>query len=74
MEEDILRRGRFKKVRPKEVADFTSSIKADRRIFEADIMVDYAHVVMLAEKGIIPLDHASRILSVLKVIEREGYD
>ncbi|MEM2740483.1 MAG: argininosuccinate lyase, partial [Candidatus Bathyarchaeia archaeon] len=74
MDEDILRRGRFRKARPREVAEFTSSVKADRRIFRADIMVDYAHVVMLAERGIIPSDHASRILSALKAIERGGYD
>jgi len=72
--EDILRRGRFKKARPREVAEFTSSIKADRRIFRADIMVDYAHVVMLAEKGIIPLDNASWLLSALKDIEGRGYE
>jgi len=72
--EDILRRGRFKKARPREVAEFTSSLKADRRIFKADIMVDYAHVVMLAERGIIPLDYASKILSALKAIEERGYD
>jgi argininosuccinate lyase len=72
--EDILRRGRFRKTRPREVAEFTSSLKADRRIFRADIMVDYAHVVMLAEKGIIPSEYAAKILSVLKAIEEGGYE
>jgi argininosuccinate lyase len=72
--EDILRRGRFRKTRPREVAEFTSSLKADRRIFRADIMVDYAHVVMLAEKGIIPSEYAAKILSALKAIEEGGYE
>lgn len=72
--EDILRRGRFRKARPREVAEFTSSLKADRKIFKADIMVDYAHVVMLAEKGIIPSEYAAKILSALKAIEEDGYE
>lgn len=54
--------------------EFLSSLAADQRIFEADIAVDRAHVVMLAEQGIIDSEAASEILTALEAIAVEGHD
>ncbi|MFB3765894.1 MAG: argininosuccinate lyase [Methanotrichaceae archaeon] len=48
-----------------EVLDFISSRKADKRIFEADILVDRAHLIMLQEQGLIPEDVCSKIIDAL---------
>ena len=40
---------------------FLSSLAADERIFAADLAVGRAHVVMLAEQGIIGADDAAAI-------------
>ncbi len=52
--------------------DFLKSVEADRRIFYADILVDKAHVVMLAEQHIIEGHVAGAILSALGDLERRG--
>ncbi len=52
---------------------FMSSLGADERIFAADIAVDRAHVVMLAEQGIIDDDEAGEILDALADIEAAGH-
>ncbi|AWB28589.1 argininosuccinate lyase [Halococcoides cellulosivorans] len=54
--------------------EFMSSIDADRRIFEADLAVDRAHVVMLAEREILDDGDAGQILAALDAIEESGYD
>ncbi len=53
---------------------FLSSLAADERIFEADIAVDRAHVVMLAEQGIVDGDAAGAILNALDEIETAGHE
>lgn len=53
---------------------FLSSLTADERLFEADIAVDQAHVVMLAEQGIIDEVAASAILDALSGIQEDGFD
>lgn len=53
---------------------FLSSLAADERIFEADLAVDRAHVVMLTECDVISVDSATRILDALADIERAGFD
>uniref|UniRef100_UPI0025C653B0 argininosuccinate lyase n=1 Tax=Halovivax sp. TaxID=1935978 RepID=UPI0025C653B0 len=53
--------------------EFLSSLAADERIFEADLAVDRAHVVMLAERGIVDDDTAGAILTALDAIEVEGH-
>ncbi|QLG28372.1 argininosuccinate lyase [Halorarum halophilum] len=53
---------------------FLSSLAADERIFAADLAVDRAHVVMLAEQGIIGDDEAADILAALDDVEAEGHD
>ncbi|MWV41534.1 argininosuccinate lyase [Natrialba sp. INN-245] len=52
---------------------FLSSLAADERIFEADLEVDRAHVVMLAEQGIVDDDVAGEILTALDAIEVDGH-
>jgi argininosuccinate lyase len=53
--------------------EFLSSLDADERIFAADIAVDRAHVVMLAEQGILEAGDAGEILGALDVREVEGH-
>ena len=72
--DDILRRGRFKKPEEPFVLKFSSSTDIDRRIFEADILVDMAHVIMLVKKGIISKEHGSKILKALEKIKAMNYD
>ncbi|MGB8216846.1 MAG: argininosuccinate lyase [Candidatus Methanoperedens sp.] len=67
---NILRRGRLQVKQDEDIMRFTSSMEADKRIFDADIEVDKAHVVMLKEQGIIK--ESSTILSGLEKIQKEG--
>lgn len=53
---------------------FLSSLAADERIFPADIAIDRAHVVMLAEQGIVDDDDAGAILEALAEIEAAGHE
>jgi len=66
----VVRRERFSGGPARE---FLSSLAADERIFEADLVVDRAHVVMLAEQEIISEEDASDILTALAEIEAEGH-
>ena len=68
---DVVRRERFSGGPARE---FLSSMDADRRIFAADIAVDRAHVVMLAEQGIVGEDIAAEILAALGEIEAAGHE
>ncbi len=70
---DIFRRGRLETAPAGDVARFLSSMDADAWIFEADILVDKAHVVMLAEQGIISPSEGREILRGLETIKREGF-
>jgi len=71
---NILRRGRLEVAQGEEILRYTSSMEADRRIFEADIAVDLAHTVMLSEQGIISKEDGSKILSGLLRIRDEGME
>ncbi|WP_336342647.1 argininosuccinate lyase [Halalkalicoccus ordinarius] len=68
---DVVRRDRFS---GGPARGFLSSMDADERIFEADLAVDRAHVVMLAERGIVTDDEAGEILAALSGVEEAGYD
>ncbi|AGN01520.1 argininosuccinate lyase [Salinarchaeum sp. Harcht-Bsk1] len=72
--EGVVRRDRFAGGPARE---FMSSLDADRRIFEADLAVDRAHTLMLAEQEIIEEDTAGEILAALddieEAVESEGY-
>ncbi len=52
---------------------FLSSLSADERIFAADLAVDRAHVVMLAEQGVLDDGDAAAILGALADIESAGH-
>jgi len=52
---------------------FLSSLAADERIFAADLAVDRAHVVMLAERGIVDEGDAGAILEALADVEAAGH-
>ena len=69
---NILRRGRLQVAPDKDIMRFTSSMEADKRIFDADIEVDKAHVVMLNEQDIIKKSDCSAILFGLEKIQKEG--
>ena len=69
-----LRSGRLKGQMSREVADFTSSLEFDRRIFQADILCNRAHTTMLVEQEIISQDVGEKILSALTELEKEGID
>jgi argininosuccinate lyase len=66
----VVRRDRFSGGPARE---FLSSLAADERIFAADLAVDRAHVVMLAEQGIVGDEDASAILRALDDIEKAGH-
>lgn len=69
-----LRSGRLKGQMSREVADFTSSLEFDRRIFQADILCNRAHTTMLMEQEIIPHEVGEKILSALEKLEKEGIE
>jgi len=48
--------------------DFLSSREADKRILQADLLVDRAHVVMLQEQGLISKDLCSQIIGALDAL------
>ncbi len=54
---------------PQEVLDYISSRQADSRIFEADLLVDRAHLIMLKEQGLITTDVCSKIISILNCVK-----
>jgi argininosuccinate lyase len=67
---DVVRRERFS---GGPARGFLSSLAADERIFRADLQVDRAHVVMLAEQGIVDDDEAGEILGALAEVEAGGH-
>ncbi len=55
-----------------DVLDYLSSRKADERIFEADLLVDKAHLVMLKEQGLISSEVCSKIMAALDDLMQAG--
>jgi len=53
---------------------FLSSLAADARLFDADIAVDEAHVVMLTDADIIDAETAGAILTALEAVAAAGHD
>jgi len=68
--DDVVRRERFS---GGPARGFLSSLAADERIFCADLHVDRAHVVMLAEQGIINESEVGEILAALEDVEEAGH-
>lgn len=60
--------GRFSKATNAMVDDFNSSIRFDERLYKQDIMGSIAHVTMLGEQNIIPLEDSKQIIAALKEI------
>lgn len=71
---NILRRGRLENTLDTDIMQFTSSMKWDSWIFDADIMVDFAHTLMLAKQNIIDKKDAADILKGLTIIRDNGID
>jgi len=69
---DILRRGRLSDVPDEKILNFSSSMNDDKWIFNADILVDFAHTVMLFEQDIISRKECKLILGGLQKIKNEG--
>src|SRR3990170_514690 len=69
---NILRRGRLSIEPDTDIKNFTSSMDADEHIFDEDIEVDKAHVIMLKEQGIINEMDCSAILRSLEKVKKEG--
>ncbi|SES69800.1 argininosuccinate lyase [Methanococcoides vulcani] len=71
---DILRRGRLASVPDEEIIEYTSSMSADKWIFNSDILVDLAHTVMLKERNVIRAEDCQKILEGLLTIREEGIE
>ncbi|HPE63486.1 MAG TPA: argininosuccinate lyase [Methanothrix sp.] len=55
-----------------EVLEFISSREADRWIYEADLLVDRAHLVMLKERGLIAPEEFREIVAGLDKIDEDS--
>jgi len=69
---DVVRLGRLSGERTGEMIHFLSSMRSDRCIAEADILVDLAHVLMLEKQKIIDHESAKQLLSALLELFDEG--
>ena len=72
MRTDVVRLGRLSGERTGEMMHFLSSMRSDRCIADADILVDLAHVLMLEKQKIIDPDIAKQLLSALLELFDEG--
>jgi len=72
MGNDVIRQGRLTADRSGDIAVFLSSMKADRFIAQADVLVDIAHVVMLERRHILDTGTAGKLLAVLVRLHEEG--
>ena len=72
MRTDVVRLGRLSGERTVDMMHFLSSMRADRCIADADILVDIAHVLMLDKQKIIERDITKQLLSALLEIYDEG--
>ncbi|HPS91816.1 MAG TPA: argininosuccinate lyase [Methanothrix sp.] len=55
-----------------DVLDYLSSREADGRIFQADLLVDMAHLAMLREQGLVSEEVCSKIFAALDDLMKEG--
>jgi argininosuccinate lyase len=72
MRTDVVRLGRLSGERTGEMMHFLSSMRSDRCIADADILVDLAHVLMLEKQKIIDRDIAKQLLSALLELFDKG--
>jgi len=66
----LLRGGRIGSAR-KDVVEFTASIKSDKKLLEAVIKINEAHVAMLMEQEIINQQHGAKLLQALTELDPE---
>ena len=66
--------GRFTKKTNRGVFHFNASIKFDKRLFDDDLEGTFAHVMMLAEQGILTEDEEMLILNTLHDIDVEVHE
>jgi len=69
-----LRSGRLDKKMTEDAAEFTSSLEADKYIFDADVNCNFAHVQMLKEEKIVDGEVADKILETLNNLKKEGFE
>jgi argininosuccinate lyase len=72
MRTDVVRLGRLSGERTGEMMRFLSSMRSDRCIADADVLVDIAHVLMLERQRIIGTDIAKQLLPALIELNSEG--
>ena len=72
MRTDVVRLGRLSGERTGEMMKFLSSMRADRCIADADVLVDIAHVLMLDKQKIIDRDITKQLLPALLELFDEG--
>jgi len=72
MRTDVVRLGRLSGERTGEMTKFLSSMKADRCIADADILVDIAHVLMLDKQKIIDREITKQLIAALLELFDDG--
>jgi argininosuccinate lyase len=72
MRTDVIRLGRLSGERTVKMMQFLSSMRADRWIADADVLVDIAHVLMLEKQKIINRDTAKQLMRALLELHDEG--
>jgi len=70
----MLRKGRLERPMDEMVSEYTSSMRADIRIFKPVVQINMAHVIMLAERRIIPEGDAVAILRALRELHERGVE
>ena len=68
----MLRRGRLEKAMDPLASEYTSSMRADVRIFKPVVDINLAHVIMLAERGLIAPGDAAKLLRALLELRERG--
>ena len=69
---DVVRHGRLSGERNRDIDSLLSSMEADRYIASSDVLVDIAHLLMLADCSIITPVHAQKIMRELLLMYDEG--
>ena len=72
MRHDQIREGRLSGERNDQIAGYLSSMDADKKIAHADILVDMAHLAMLARQNLIGEEQAGMIARSLLRMKRDG--
>ena len=70
----MIRKSRLSKEMDADAHKLTTSMDFDRSIFHYDILVDYAHVLMLFKTGHLNEKELRSIIKALKTVEKMGFD